>query len=244
MPRCSIRYSTTPGSSWPGRVPIGRPSSAVKPIVLSTLLPLAQPAHRGAAAEMRDDHPAAGHVGRHVAQPLGDIFVGEAVEAVAAHALVVEVARQRVAVGVLGMPAVEGGVEAGHLRHGRVDLHCEPDRREIVRLVQRRQRCERGQPRQDGRIDAHRPVVVGTAVHDAVADRPQFEAAERSRASDAAPPWRREGPAGPPRRTSWSTSAAPSGPLALQARMHADTVDLAPAPVAPAGRRRWRRSGT
>ena len=28
-----------PASSWPGRVPIGRPSSAVKPMVLSTLLP-------------------------------------------------------------------------------------------------------------------------------------------------------------------------------------------------------------
>ena len=127
---------------------------------------------------MCDDHPAPGHVGRHGAQLLGDIFVGEAVEAVAAHALVVEGARQRVAVGVRRMPAVEGGVEAGHLRHVRVDLRREPDRRQVVRLVQRRQRRERGQPRQDGRIDAHRPVVVGTAVHDAVADRPQFEAAE------------------------------------------------------------------
>ena len=39
MPFSSIRCSTTPGSSWPGRVPIGRPSSAVKPIVLSTLRP-------------------------------------------------------------------------------------------------------------------------------------------------------------------------------------------------------------
>ena len=29
----------TPGSIWPGRVPMGRPSSAVKPIVLSTLRP-------------------------------------------------------------------------------------------------------------------------------------------------------------------------------------------------------------
>ncbi|CFO09351.1 Uncharacterised protein [Bordetella pertussis] len=38
MPR-SIIHSTTPGSRRPGRVPIGRPSSAVKPMVLSTLRP-------------------------------------------------------------------------------------------------------------------------------------------------------------------------------------------------------------
>jgi hypothetical protein len=39
MPRCSIRWRTTPGSSWPGRVPIGRPARAVTPTVLSTLRP-------------------------------------------------------------------------------------------------------------------------------------------------------------------------------------------------------------
>ncbi len=35
----SIRYSTTPGSRLPQRVPIGRPSAAVNPIVLATLRP-------------------------------------------------------------------------------------------------------------------------------------------------------------------------------------------------------------
>ena len=39
MPRSSIRYSTTPGSRLPVRVPIGRPSTAVKPIVEATLRP-------------------------------------------------------------------------------------------------------------------------------------------------------------------------------------------------------------
>ena len=33
----SIRYRTTPGSRLPQRVPIGRPSTAVKPIVLAML---------------------------------------------------------------------------------------------------------------------------------------------------------------------------------------------------------------
>ena len=89
---------------------------------------------------MGDDDAAAGDLGRHLGQALGDVFVGEAVEAVAADALVVERARQGVAVGVRGVAAVEGGVEAGDLRHVRVDLHREADRREVVRLVQRRQR--------------------------------------------------------------------------------------------------------
>ena len=37
--RSSIRYSSTPASSAPARVPIGRPSTAVNPIVLAMLLP-------------------------------------------------------------------------------------------------------------------------------------------------------------------------------------------------------------
>jgi hypothetical protein len=39
MPRWSIKYRITPGSSEPERVPIARPSTAVKPIVLATLDP-------------------------------------------------------------------------------------------------------------------------------------------------------------------------------------------------------------
>jgi len=39
MPRSSIRYSTTPGSRLPVRVPIIRPSTAVNPIVLAMLTP-------------------------------------------------------------------------------------------------------------------------------------------------------------------------------------------------------------
>jgi acetate kinase len=37
MPSCWSRYRMTPGSSAPLRVPIGKPSTAVKPIVLATL---------------------------------------------------------------------------------------------------------------------------------------------------------------------------------------------------------------
>ena len=65
---------------------------------------------------MGDDHVLARDLRRDRAQLAGDVFVGEAVEAVAPHALVVIGARQRERVGDEGMAAVEGGVEAGDLR--------------------------------------------------------------------------------------------------------------------------------
>ena len=46
-----------PGSIAPQRVPIARPSSAVKPIVVATLRPPLHRAHAGAVAQVRDDRP-------------------------------------------------------------------------------------------------------------------------------------------------------------------------------------------
>ena len=45
------------------------------------------------------------------------------------------------------------------------------DRREIVRLVQRRERHELLQLGHDRRVDPHRRGIVGAAMHDAMADR-------------------------------------------------------------------------
>ena len=39
MPCLSIKYSSTPGSSDPQRVPIGTPSAVEKPIVAAMLMP-------------------------------------------------------------------------------------------------------------------------------------------------------------------------------------------------------------
>jgi hypothetical protein len=50
---------------FPGRVPIIRPSSAVKPIELPTLRPWSHRAHAGAAAEMGHHHAPAGDFRRH-----------------------------------------------------------------------------------------------------------------------------------------------------------------------------------
>ena len=121
----------------------------------------------------------AGDLGRDLGQALGDILVAEAVEAVAADAFVVEGARQCVAVGVRRMVSVEGGVEAGDLRHLGRDLHREADRREIVRLVQRRERLVAGEPAEDALVDPHRMVELGPPVNDTVADSPKLEAFER-----------------------------------------------------------------
>ena len=57
-----------------------------------------------------------------------------------------------------GVPAVEGGIETGDLRQARVDLHREPDRREIVRLVQRREILIGGEPVEHGSVDQHGPA--------------------------------------------------------------------------------------
>ena len=75
-------------------------------------------------------------------KPAGHVFVGQAVKAVAAHALIVKRARQRESVVDEGMRAVKRRVETGDLRHAG---KCRPgrfDAGEVVRLVQRRERNE------------------------------------------------------------------------------------------------------
>ena len=57
----------TPGSSEPQRVPIGRPSTAVKPIVLATLRAGLERAHARAVAEVQHDGAAARRAARRAA---------------------------------------------------------------------------------------------------------------------------------------------------------------------------------
>ena len=92
---------------------------------------------------MGDDHVLARDLRRYRAQLAGDELVGEAVKAVAAHALVVIGARQSVCVVDEGMAAMESGVETGDLRRRRKGLHRRFDAGDIVRLVERRERNER-----------------------------------------------------------------------------------------------------
>ena len=101
-------------------------------------------AHRGAAAEVGDDDAPAGGLRRHLGQAVGDILVAEAVEAVAADALVVERARQRVAVGVRRRGRDGRRCRSRRPAAGPGSPPSEADRREVVRLVQRRQRLVAG----------------------------------------------------------------------------------------------------
>ena len=119
IPRSSMRYKITPGSSAPQRVPIASPSVVVNPIVVATPRP-------ASIAHMLDPFPRCSTIvfaaaARRVdARKLGgDVLVGEAVEAVPLHAGVVELRRQRESLGHVGIRPVERRVEAGHLRKVR-----------------------------------------------------------------------------------------------------------------------------
>jgi len=107
------------------------------------------------------------------AQLAQDVLVGEAVEAVADDASFRKIARERVEPGDAGHPAVERGVEAGHLRDRRVRAAHGLDRR--YRLgkmvgVDRYQCPEIGDHL--GR-DSLRLAVAVPAVDDPVTDRRQ-----------------------------------------------------------------------
>ena len=64
-------------------------------------------AHAGAAAEMRDDHAAAGDLRRFLRQHRGDVLVGQPVEAVALDARRADLARQRHDLGDRRLTAIE-----------------------------------------------------------------------------------------------------------------------------------------
>ena len=117
-----------------------------------------------------DGRPAARGGGVVAGQGLGDVLVGQAVEAVAAHAAVGDRARQGEGLRHLRLGAMERGVEAGHLGQLGCALHQRPDRGEVVRLVQGRERNVLFQRREHGCIDANGSGVGKPAVDDAVAD--------------------------------------------------------------------------
>ncbi len=117
--------------------------------------------------------------GRDFGQPLGNVFVGQAMEAVSPHAVLVEGPWQGVAIRMRGVATMEGRVETGDLRNIRIDVHGEADRREVVRLVQRRKFLEGRKLVEDVVVDQDRFRIVRTAVDDAVADGAERETLER-----------------------------------------------------------------
>ena len=158
-------------------------------------------------------------------------------EAVAAHALVVEGARQAVGVAVEGVAAMEGGVETGDLRRRRKRAARGADAGDIVRLVQRRQRLQRGERRLDGVVDQRRGGKVGppctircpmAAISTTSGSRP----ANRAKASPSAASWSR--PSAAVKRA--FERRAPRRPE-MQPRIAAEPFDLAATGAVPAPRR-------
>ena len=155
-PSCCSRYSTTAASSRPQRVPIGRPSSGEKLIVVATDSASTHRAHRRPVAQVGDDDAAlrAAFVGRH--QLRTNRLVRQAMKTVAPHARVVQRLRQRETLVDVGLRAVKGGVEAGHLRHTCKRRARRAHARQVVRLVQRRERLQRGDRGLHRIVDEHR----------------------------------------------------------------------------------------
>ena len=91
-------------------------------------------------------------------------------ETVAANALVVESLRDGKPVRHVGVPPVEGGVEAGNLHDAGEALLDRANGVEVVRLVHRGERDQPLQSRQDVVVYRHRRRIVGTAVGHAVPD--------------------------------------------------------------------------
>ena len=130
--------------------------------------PVAHRAHAGAVAEMRDDNfavRAGAEVGR---KDRGDVFVGQAVKAVALHALPGQRAGQREGRGNVRLAGMKRGIEADDLRDVGVEFPKRADRFQIVRLMQRCERNQKLEIAQHGRRDANRLRIMLAAVHDAM----------------------------------------------------------------------------
>ena len=138
---CSSSHSTRPGSIEPDRVAITRPSSGVKPMVVSTLRPSTTAASdapaprwqltiRSSSAATPDEFGCAAHAVR----------VREAVEAVAADAVLRRATRAARRTSTPRRAAcVKGRVEARNRWHVRAVRDDRVERGEGLRLVQRRQ---------------------------------------------------------------------------------------------------------
>ena len=110
-------------------------------------------------------------LGRDLRQTAGDVFIRQAMKAVAAHALCIEVLAGCVMICNRAVAAMKGGIEAGNLRQTRRKRQNGADGREIVRLVQGRKRHIALEPGEHLRVYENRTVVLRAAMDDAVADR-------------------------------------------------------------------------
>jgi hypothetical protein len=102
------------------------------------------------------------------------------VKPVSPHAFVGKPPRQCEGLRGGGLCMVKGRIEAGNLRKRRRHLRHSLDGRNVVRLVQRRQRHQRFQLRQYCCIDHARGRQVCPSMHDPMANRTDAVTAEHT----------------------------------------------------------------
>ena len=99
-------------------------------------------------------------------------------KAVAPDAGVMQLGGQSESLCEIGCRAMKRGIEAGDLRKSGPTVEQQPDRREVVRLMQWRERYERFQLLEKLAVDARGRGVCVTAVHHAMSDAEQPVSAE------------------------------------------------------------------
>src|SRR5947207_5822087 len=105
-----------------------------------------------------------------IGQSARAVFVRQAVEAVADHAAIGDRFGQRECLRNRRLRAMERGVEAGDLRKLWQSLEQRAYRRQVVRLMQRRERYVFFERAEHGRAEAHGLRVLESTVDDAMSD--------------------------------------------------------------------------
>jgi hypothetical protein len=108
----------TPGSIVPQRVPIIRPSTVEKLIVVAMLRP-PERTEAAAATQVSDDRAPARGPDVELRKYCCDVFVGQTVESIALEALIVEASRQRKRLRDGWLGPVKGRIETRDLRQVR-----------------------------------------------------------------------------------------------------------------------------
>ena len=162
-----------------------RPSSAVKLMVVATLRPstsahMLAPLPRWATTV----RPAAAR-GSVLREQRGDVLVGQSVKAVAADALLGVAAGQSERLRHGRLRAVKGGIEARDLRQRGRAFRDGPDRRQVVGLVQRRQRNERFELGERRGVDENRAREARAAMDDTMPDGHDAMLAEHAASAPA-----------------------------------------------------------
>ncbi len=121
-----------------------------------------------AAAKVSDDDPPGGNLGRDRWQHRRDVLVRKPVESVALDARIPDLTWQRNELGYLGLATMKAGIEAHDLRHSGQTLPDRFDRREVVRLMKRRERDQRAKLLERLLRHDRRPGVLRAAMHDAM----------------------------------------------------------------------------